>query len=141
MSALTLEQAIDKIESSYEFMLAYAAQGRDFESMGGDGPPIRQVLDDLMLSLAALAPSFEKEIGKANASRPEALNAFCRLLAADAERALVAVNVVLSAHNITSQLIDNLNASMHLRTLLTDMFLLDEALSGASQTTPRRTDN
>ncbi|MFZ1990629.1 MAG: hypothetical protein WAW96_12755 [Alphaproteobacteria bacterium] len=140
-SAFTLEQAIDKIESSYEFMLAYAAQGRDFESTGGDGPPIRQVLNVLILSLIALAPAFEKEIGKANAARPEALNEFCRLVAVDAERALTAVNVVLSAHNIGSQLIDNLNASMHLRTLLTDMFLLDEALSGASQTTPRRSDN
>lgn len=29
---------------------------------------------------------------------------------------------------MTSQLIDNLNASIHLRALLTDIFLLDETL-------------
>jgi hypothetical protein len=30
---------------------------------------------------------------------------------------------------IGSQLVDNLNASMHLRALLTDLFLIDEAIS------------
>lgn len=137
MSALTLEQAVDKIESAYEFMLAYAAQGRDFESAGGDGPPIRGILNDFKLALGALAPAFEGSIGAVDVSRREALSSFCRLLAADAERALATLNVVISARNISSQLIDNLNASMHLRTLLTDMFLLDEALSAASQSAPR----
>ena len=138
-SALTLELAVDKIESAYEFMLAYAAQGRDFESGGGDGPPIRGTLNDLKLALSTLAPAFGSAIAAVDASRREALGTFCRLLAADAERALAALGVVLSAPNISSQLIDNLNASMHLRTLLTDMFLLDEALSPASQSAPRAT--
>jgi hypothetical protein len=34
----------------------------------------------------------------------------------------------LSQPAISSQLIDNLNASIHLRALLTDLFLLDEIL-------------
>ena len=137
MNALTLEQAVDKIESAYEFMLAYAAQGRDFESAGGDGPPVRGMLNDLRGALTALAPAFEVAIGAVDISQREALSSFCRLLAADAERALAALNVVISARNISSQLVDNLNASMHLRTLLTDMFLLDEALSAASRSAPR----
>ena len=132
-TALTLEQAIDKIESSYEFMLAYAAQGRDFESVGGDGPPVRGVLGDLQLGLEAIASAFEARIAEIEPARREPLSAFCRLLAADAERASAALNVALAARNIGSQLIDNLNASMHLRMLLTDMFLLDEALSPMSQ--------
>lgn len=135
---LTLEQAIDKIESSYEFMLAYAAQGRDFESIGGGGPPIRGVLSDLKAGLATLALAFQSRIAEIDASRREALIPFCSLLAADAERAHLALNVVLAVGNISSQLIDNLNASMHLRMLLTDMFLLDEALSKSSQTPPAR---
>ena len=32
--------------------------------------------------------------------------------------------------SISSQLVDNLNASIHLRTLLTDIFLIDETLKG-----------
>jgi hypothetical protein len=35
---------------------------------------------------------------------------------------------VLARRSIGSQMIDNLNASIHLRALLTDLFLLDEAL-------------
>jgi hypothetical protein len=34
----------------------------------------------------------------------------------------------LARRTIGSQMIDNLNASIHLRALLTDLFLLDEAL-------------
>jgi hypothetical protein len=36
---------------------------------------------------------------------------------------------VLARPDIGSQLVDNLNASMHLRALLTDLFLIDEAIS------------
>ncbi len=134
---LTLEQAVDKIESSYEFMLAYAAQGRDFESMSGDGPPIRNVLGDLRTGLAALTAAFEERINEPEPAKDGALSAFCKLLSANSEHAIAALDVALSVRNITSQLIDNLNASMHLRMLLTDMFLLDEALSKASQSPPR----
>jgi hypothetical protein len=34
---------------------------------------------------------------------------------------------VLSRERITSLLVDNLNASVHLRALLTDLFLIDQA--------------
>ena len=36
--------------------------------------------------------------------------------------------MVLAQPSISSQLIDNLNASIHLRALLTDLFLIDELL-------------
>jgi hypothetical protein len=32
--------------------------------------------------------------------------------------------------SISSQVVDNLNASIHLRALLTDLFLIDEVLKG-----------
>ncbi len=47
---------------------------------------------------------------------------------ADAKRAQAGINLVLGKPAISSQLIDNLNASIHLRALLTDLFLIDEAL-------------
>ena len=37
-----------------------------------------------------------------------------------------AIQVVIAQPSISSQLIDNLNASIHLRALLTDLFLIDE---------------
>jgi len=38
---------------------------------------------------------------------------------------------VLAQDQIGSQLVDNLNASLHLRTVLTDLFLIDEATGGS----------
>ncbi len=46
----------------------------------------------------------------------------------DARDAQAAVQLVLAQPVISSQLVDNLNASIHLRALLTDLFLIDEAL-------------
>ncbi len=37
------------------------------------------------------------------------------------------MELVLTQPTISSQLVDNLNASIHLRSLLTDLFLIDEA--------------
>ena len=39
--------------------------------------------------------------------------------------------LVLARADISSQLIDNLNASIHLRALLTDLFVVDEVLKPA----------
>jgi len=46
----------------------------------------------------------------------------------DARVARGAVALVLGRPHIGSLLVDNLNASVHLRALLTDAFLLDQAL-------------
>ena len=46
----------------------------------------------------------------------------------DAAYTRAAVQLVMAQPVISSQLIDNLNASVHFRALLTDLFLLDEVL-------------
>ena len=53
---------------------------------------------------------------------------FVEVLDHDARNARAAVRLVLAQPSIGSQLVDNLNASSHLRAVLTDLFLLDEAL-------------
>jgi len=58
--------------------------------------------------------------------------AFGAVLARDASDSLAAVELVLAQPAISSQLIDNLNASIHLRALLTDLFLIDEILKGSA---------
>ena len=50
------------------------------------------------------------------------------MLDRDAEDSLAALELVLAQPVISSQLIDNLNASIHLRALLTDLFLIGEIL-------------
>ena len=54
--------------------------------------------------------------------------AFLAVLDRDARDSLAAMELVLAQPAISSQLVDNLNASMHLRALLTDVFLLGEVL-------------
>jgi hypothetical protein len=113
----TLPDAIDAIEETYEFMLAYAAQGRAREEGGED---IREHLQRAEAGLAIIAAM---EVGSDADHK-----AFVDLVRQDAGRARAAMRFVLAQKAIGSQIVDNLNASIHLRTLLTDLFLLDEAL-------------
>ena len=57
----------------------------------------------------------------------EAAQQFLDVMRQDATKAGAAIRLVLAQPTISSQLIDNLNASIHLRALLTDLFLLDES--------------
>jgi hypothetical protein len=59
---------------------------------------------------------------------PEAYRAAIEVVQRDAGDARAAVRLVLAQPIISSQLIDNLNASVHVRALLTDLFLLDDVV-------------
>ena len=50
------------------------------------------------------------------------------MIDSDARHAQAAVQLVIAQPAISSQIVDNLNASIHLRALLTDLFLIDEVL-------------
>ena len=54
---------------------------------------------------------------------------FRTVLEEDAQKARAAIRLALAQPAISSQLVDNLNASIHLRALLTDLFILDASLS------------
>jgi hypothetical protein len=114
----SLAGAIDVIEETYEFMLAYAAQGRvndeDTSSAG-----IRSYLQRSDEALAVIATA--KLSG-------DAAQKFLDIVRQDAAKAGAAIRLVLAQPAIGSQIVDNLNASIHLRALLTDLFLLDETL-------------
>ncbi len=58
----------------------------------------------------------------------EKYQAFQTVLDRDARDSAAAIELVLAQPSISSQLVDNLNASLHLRALLTDQFLLGEIL-------------
>jgi hypothetical protein len=115
----TLAEAIDAVEGAYEFMLAYAAQGRIGEDPGDD---IREWLRRAEAGLALIGAMSPPN----GAGDDEA--AFIDQVRQDAARARLALRFVMAQRAVSSQTIDNLNASIHLRTLLTDLFLLDEAL-------------
>jgi hypothetical protein len=130
---MELGQHIDAIEEAYEFMLAFAAQGRRDER-GANGPGIRHFLRRLDAALGPLPHS------AAGACRERGLKDDCTgilaVLAEDARKAHALIRFVLSRETIGSQLTDNLNASIHLRALLTDLFVLDESLKVATAARP-----
>jgi len=118
----TLAERIEAVEQAYEFMLAYAAQGREDE----DGGSLREFLARAAAALDGLAAAARPNV-QDSASR-QAFAAFLEVLDDDARKARAGLQLVLAQKSISSQLVDNLNASIHLRAVLTDVFLIDEAL-------------
>lgn len=119
----TFRSSLDTIERAYEFMLAYAAQGRETDAGQSVGPSIRKTLDDLLAALGTIADlAAEACVDNANAG-------FIDILRDDSKRAAHSVQLALNCDRISSQLVDNLNASIHLRAVLTGLFLADEALN------------
>jgi hypothetical protein len=122
------------IEECYEFLLAYAGQGLPTDEGSSTGGQVRSFLDRATQALRALAESCGQAI-KDNELEPAGkYSAFCSMLDRDAQDSLAAIDLVLAQPSISSQLIDNLNASSHLRALLTDIFLIGEILRTRSQT-------
>jgi hypothetical protein len=129
-----LRGRLDTVESAYEYMLAFAAQGLPAES--GRDARIRVELAALASALDGLAPAFERFVMAEAVAARDAHRDFDRVLADDAAKALAAVRLVLAQPAISSQLVDNLNASLHLRALLTDIFLLDEIVKVLGSSIP-----
>jgi hypothetical protein len=118
----------EAIEECYELMLAYAAQGLPSDEGSKSGAQVRQFLNRAVEALTGLAESCATAMREEGLEREDRLEAFLAVLDRDARDSLAAMELVLAQAAISSQLIDNLNASMHLRALLTDVFLLGEVL-------------
>jgi len=123
-----LEQRIEAIETGYEFMLAYAAQGRETDKGAAAGRNVREYLDRMVAALDGLGGAITAHAVAVDPQLPKIGAAFFVAVDADARIALAALRLVLARPDISSQLVDNLNASIHLRALLTDLFIVDEAL-------------
>jgi hypothetical protein len=124
----TLQQRVDAIEGGYEFLLAYAAQGLATDEGNANSEQLRTYLGRMDEGIAGLEAAFREVIGAAGASAD--FDDFLKVLARDAAAARAALRIVLTRKGISSQLVDNLNVSTHLRAVLTDLFLLDEAVKG-----------
>ena len=96
-----LEKDIEVVESGYEFLLAYAAQGR---------PPHNEA-----------------------AAFSESQHEYELVIAEDIRKASAAISFVLAQARMSSELVDNLNASIHLRAVLTDFFLYSEVFRPVSE--------
>jgi hypothetical protein len=124
-SSPSLAERIEVVEQAYELMLAYAAQGRQNDT--DDSSSIRRFLQRADAALDGLAACMRESV----AERADVYADFITVLEQDAQRTRAALRLVLAQKALSSQLIDNLNASIHIRALLTDIFLIDETLKGA----------
>jgi hypothetical protein len=113
------------IEECYEFMLAYAGQGLSGKENSKSSSDVRDFLNRAVEALSGLAEAYTKAVKEENLEPADCYLAFLKVLEKDA---LDSIHLVLAQATISSQLIDNLNASIHLRALLTDLFLIDEIL-------------
>lgn len=124
-----LEEIADRcntIEECYEFMLAYAAQGLLSDQGSQSGGQIREWLGRAAEAVAGLGRSCESTLAQEGLEPAERYQNFFQVVRRDAGDSLAAIELVLAQPSISSQLVDNLNASIHLRALLTDLFLLTE---------------
>jgi len=117
------------IEESYEFMLAYAAQGLPTDGNSPSGSQIREFLNRAVNAISGLKQSCAETVSEQRLEPSERYEAFLAVVDRDARDSLAAIELVLAQPTISSQLIDNLNASIHLRALLTDLFLLGDILN------------
>jgi hypothetical protein len=90
--------------------------------MEGPGRKARDVISELDSALQNILGSLDEEL------------AFSSVIEEDIIKTRKALALVATRAQISSELIDNLNASMHLRAVLTDLFLLSEATRPSSTT-------
>lgn len=128
MPAEILEHC-NTVEECYEFMLAYAAQGHPSDQGSKSGAQIREFLQRAATAIVALAEAYSKFVKDERLEPAEKYQVFFAVLDRDAQDSLAAIDLVLTQPTISSQLVDNLNASVHLRALLTDLFLVSDILS------------
>jgi hypothetical protein len=126
--AIELEQLSERIEECYEFTLSYAARGLAGDDGSEQTRQIRDHLTRAVEAMRALDAACRDVVERERLEPREKYEAFLAVMKRDAEGAAAAMELVLAQTAIGSQLIDNLNASIHLRALLADLFLVTEAI-------------
>ena len=114
---------IERIEEAYEYMLAYAAQGRSDEGGGPDGAQIRTFLAQFDTAVAAIADMLDSLAGAGG-------EASGVLKAVQADSAIVrsVLRTMLARERITSEVVDNANGLIAVRSYLTGLFFLDKVV-------------
>ena len=126
-----LSRRADAIEGGYEMMLAYAAQGLPSDQGAANSSQLRDHLQRFETALTGLPQAYRDAAAALGVRPKDALEGLLKTLEADATFTQSALRMVLAQRGISSQMVDNINASIHVRALLTDVFVIDELLRGA----------
>lgn len=129
-----LNARIDTIEEAYEFFLAYASQGLPSDAGSDTGRQAREHLQRCDTALNGLGECLTRYVEQQGLDPAAPYHAFIGVVDRDARDSQAAIQLVLAQASISSQVVDNLNASIHLRALLTDLFLIDEVLKAHQRT-------
>ncbi len=121
--AKELRTQIEAVEEAYEFMLAYAAQGRADEGAGPDGAQIREFLRQFDKAVSAIAGMIDTLPGIAGETA-----GFAASLKKDSETMSSVLKIMLASDNVSSEVIDNANGLIAVRSYLTSLFFLDKAV-------------
>jgi hypothetical protein len=131
-----LQRRADAIEGGYEMMLAYAAQGLASDHGAANSAQIRDYLQRFNTALTGLSQTYRDAAAALGIGPQAALEGLLASLDTDARFTQSALQLVLALPaGISSQMVDNINASIHVRALLTDVFVIDEMLRGGRQST------
>ena len=123
-----LQAHVEVVEETYEFCLAYAAKGVNAQTAVSNDRLVRERLEKMAATLAELPGAFLALASERGSRDGERYQEFIEVMRRDSAAGRAAVQLVLAQPGITSQMVDNLNGMIHLRALLTDVFLLDEIL-------------
>ena len=121
-TSVNIRQAIDEIEEAYEFMLAYAAQGRQQETETEGASQIRRFLERFRAALNTLSET-TSELSPDGTGK-----AFIGRFADDTEVIKSVLDLLINQDTIASDMIDNTNGLIAVRAFLTDLFFIDQVL-------------
>ena len=118
-----IRKNIELVEEAYEFMLAYAAQGRADEGAGPDGAHIRTFLKQFSDATDRIIEDLDK------LSEPNgAMETFIKSAESDAKTVKSVMSIMLQKGNISSEMVDNANGLITVRSYLTALFFIDKAV-------------
>ena len=123
-----LARRADAIEGGYEMMLAYAAQGLASDQGAANSAQLRDHLTRFDTALTGLAQVYRDAAATLGIGPKDALEGVLKAVEADAGVTQSMLRLLLGQPGISSQMVDHLNASIHVRALLTDVFVVDEIL-------------
>ena len=118
-----IRKNIELVEEAYEFMLAYAAQGRANEGAGPDGAHIRTFLTQFSDATDRIIEDLNK-LSKPNGE----MGTFINSAKSDAKTVKSVMSIMLQKGNISSEMVDNANGLITVRSYLTALFFIDKAV-------------
>ena len=118
-----IRKNIELVEEAYEFMLAYAAQGRADEGAGPDGAHIRTFLKQFSDATDRIIEDLDK-LSEPNGE----MKTFIKSAESDAKTVKSVMAIMLQKENISSEMVDNANGLITVRSYLTALFFIDKAV-------------